>query len=143
MRQGSSDLSGSRSALACLCVCESAQLGLREFNTHDKVAPDARRSTRSESLLEAFSKLGARQFQARTLSRWWPRHFLIFSFFSNWSNMLSILIIRHLYLNSMQYMLIQFNFCFQKLRQDGLLLLICLLFSIIKYQDMPYAPCYS
>jgi hypothetical protein len=33
MRQGSSDLSGSQSALACLCVCARAQLGLREFNT--------------------------------------------------------------------------------------------------------------
>jgi hypothetical protein len=32
MRQGSSDLSGSQSALSCLCVCERAQLGLREFN---------------------------------------------------------------------------------------------------------------
>jgi hypothetical protein len=32
MRQGSSDLSGSQSALACLCVCARAQLGLREFN---------------------------------------------------------------------------------------------------------------
>jgi hypothetical protein len=34
MRQGSSDLSGSQSALAYLCVCARAQLGLREFNTH-------------------------------------------------------------------------------------------------------------
>jgi hypothetical protein len=32
MRQGSSDLSGSQSALTCLCVCARAQLGLREFN---------------------------------------------------------------------------------------------------------------
>jgi hypothetical protein len=32
MRQGSSDLSGSQSALACLCVCARAQLGLWEFN---------------------------------------------------------------------------------------------------------------
>jgi hypothetical protein len=32
MRQGSSDLSGSQSDLACLCVCARAQLGLREFN---------------------------------------------------------------------------------------------------------------
>jgi hypothetical protein len=32
IRQGSSDLSGSQSALACLCVCARAQLGLREFN---------------------------------------------------------------------------------------------------------------
>jgi hypothetical protein len=31
MRQGSSDLSGSQSALACLCVCARAQLGMREF----------------------------------------------------------------------------------------------------------------
>jgi hypothetical protein len=34
MRQGSSDLSGSQSALACLCVCARAQLGLREFNKY-------------------------------------------------------------------------------------------------------------
>jgi hypothetical protein len=33
MRQGSSDLSGSQSALACLCVCARAQLGLWECNT--------------------------------------------------------------------------------------------------------------
>jgi hypothetical protein len=32
MRQGSSDLSGYQSALACLCVCARVQLGLREFN---------------------------------------------------------------------------------------------------------------
>jgi hypothetical protein len=32
-RQGSSDLSGSQSALTRLCVCARAQLGLREFNT--------------------------------------------------------------------------------------------------------------
>jgi hypothetical protein len=32
MRQGSSNLSGSQSALACLCVCARARLGLREFN---------------------------------------------------------------------------------------------------------------
>jgi hypothetical protein len=32
MRQGSSDLSGSQSSLACLCACARAQLGLREFN---------------------------------------------------------------------------------------------------------------
>jgi hypothetical protein len=32
VRQGSSDLSGSQSALTCLCVCARAQLGLREFN---------------------------------------------------------------------------------------------------------------
>jgi hypothetical protein len=32
MQQGSSDLSGSQSALTCLCVCARAQLGLREFN---------------------------------------------------------------------------------------------------------------
>jgi hypothetical protein len=36
MRQGSSDLSGSQSALACLCVCARAQLGLREFNIAPK-----------------------------------------------------------------------------------------------------------
>jgi hypothetical protein len=35
IRQGSSDLSGSQSALACLCVCARDQLGLREFNTYD------------------------------------------------------------------------------------------------------------
>jgi hypothetical protein len=34
MRQGSSDLSGSQSALACLCVCARAQLGMRELNIH-------------------------------------------------------------------------------------------------------------
>jgi hypothetical protein len=34
MRQGSSNLSGSQSALTCLCVCARAQLGLREFNTN-------------------------------------------------------------------------------------------------------------
>jgi hypothetical protein len=33
MRQGSSDLSESQIAMACLCVCARAQLGLREFNT--------------------------------------------------------------------------------------------------------------
>jgi hypothetical protein len=33
MRKGSSDLSGSQSALVCLCVCARAQLGLREFNS--------------------------------------------------------------------------------------------------------------
>jgi hypothetical protein len=49
--------------------------------------------------------------------------------------MISIMIIRHLYLNSMQYMLIKSNFFFQKLRQDGLILLICLLFSKINCQD--------
>jgi hypothetical protein len=32
MRQGSSNLSGSQSALTCLCVCARARLGLREFN---------------------------------------------------------------------------------------------------------------
>jgi hypothetical protein len=32
VRQGSSNLSGSQSALTCLCVCARAQLGLREFN---------------------------------------------------------------------------------------------------------------
>jgi hypothetical protein len=36
MRQGSSDLSGSQSALACLSVCACAQLGLREFNTQER-----------------------------------------------------------------------------------------------------------
>jgi hypothetical protein len=34
MRQGSSNLSGSQSALACLCVCARARLGLREFNSY-------------------------------------------------------------------------------------------------------------
>jgi hypothetical protein len=34
VRQGSSDLSGSQSALACLCVCARAQLGLRDFNKY-------------------------------------------------------------------------------------------------------------
>jgi hypothetical protein len=34
MRQGSSNLSGSQSALTCLCVCARARLGLREFNTN-------------------------------------------------------------------------------------------------------------
>jgi hypothetical protein len=38
MRQGSSDPSGSQSALACLCVCARAQLGLREFNIHMPIA---------------------------------------------------------------------------------------------------------
>jgi hypothetical protein len=33
IRQGSSNLSGSQSALTCLCVCARARLGLREFNT--------------------------------------------------------------------------------------------------------------
>jgi hypothetical protein len=33
MQQGSSNLSGSQSALTCLCVCARAQLGLREFNS--------------------------------------------------------------------------------------------------------------
>jgi hypothetical protein len=33
VRQGSSDLSGSQSALTCLCVWARAQLGLREFNS--------------------------------------------------------------------------------------------------------------
>jgi hypothetical protein len=37
MRQGSSDLSGSQSALACLCVCARAQLGLWEFNKMDEI----------------------------------------------------------------------------------------------------------
>jgi hypothetical protein len=32
VRQGSSNLSGSQSALTCLCVCARAHLGLREFN---------------------------------------------------------------------------------------------------------------
>jgi hypothetical protein len=32
LRQGSSNLSGSQSALTCPCVCARAQLGLREFN---------------------------------------------------------------------------------------------------------------
>jgi hypothetical protein len=32
LRQGISNLSGSQSALTCLCVCARAQLGLREFN---------------------------------------------------------------------------------------------------------------
>jgi hypothetical protein len=32
VRQGSFNLSGSQSALTCLCVCARAQLGLREFN---------------------------------------------------------------------------------------------------------------
>jgi hypothetical protein len=35
MRQGSSNLSGSQSALTCLCVCARARLGLREFNIED------------------------------------------------------------------------------------------------------------
>jgi hypothetical protein len=34
VQQGSSNLSGSQSALTCLCVCARAQLGLREFNTN-------------------------------------------------------------------------------------------------------------
>jgi hypothetical protein len=33
IRHGSSDLSGSQSALACLCVCTRAQLELREFSS--------------------------------------------------------------------------------------------------------------
>jgi hypothetical protein len=33
VRQGRSNLSGSQSALTCLCVCARAQLGLREFNS--------------------------------------------------------------------------------------------------------------
>jgi hypothetical protein len=42
VRQGSSNLSGSQSALTCLCVCARAQLGLREFNSGgaDKVIDD-------------------------------------------------------------------------------------------------------
>jgi hypothetical protein len=36
VRQGSSNLSGSQSALTCLCVCARAQLGLREFNNRWK-----------------------------------------------------------------------------------------------------------
>jgi hypothetical protein len=35
MHACSSDLSGSQSALTCLCVCARAQLGLREFNIGD------------------------------------------------------------------------------------------------------------
>jgi hypothetical protein len=37
VRQGSSDLSGSQSALTCLCVCARAQLGMREFNNGDMI----------------------------------------------------------------------------------------------------------
>jgi hypothetical protein len=37
VRQGSSNLSGSQSALTCLCVCARARLGLQEFN-NDTVA---------------------------------------------------------------------------------------------------------
>jgi hypothetical protein len=43
MRQGSSNLSGSQSALACLCVCARARLGLREFSM-------VRRSARKQKL---------------------------------------------------------------------------------------------
>jgi hypothetical protein len=32
VQQGSSNLSGSQSALTCMCVCARAQMGLREFN---------------------------------------------------------------------------------------------------------------
>jgi hypothetical protein len=39
MRQGSSNLSGSQSALTCLCVCARARLGLREFNNYAVIAP--------------------------------------------------------------------------------------------------------
>jgi hypothetical protein len=35
MRKGSSNLSGSQSALTCLCVCARARLGLREFNINE------------------------------------------------------------------------------------------------------------
>jgi hypothetical protein len=38
MRQGSADLSGSQSALTCLCVCARARLGLREFNLDNSTA---------------------------------------------------------------------------------------------------------
>jgi hypothetical protein len=41
VRQGSSNLSGSQSALACLCVCARAQLGLREFNNSSVMSLDA------------------------------------------------------------------------------------------------------
>jgi hypothetical protein len=37
MRQGSSDLSGSHSALSCLCLCARAQLGLRDFHTKESM----------------------------------------------------------------------------------------------------------
>jgi hypothetical protein len=37
MRQGSSNLSGSQSALTCLCVCARARLGMREFNMNNWV----------------------------------------------------------------------------------------------------------
>jgi hypothetical protein len=43
MRQGSSNLSGSQSALTCPCVCARARLGLREFNTSNgEILWDAR-----------------------------------------------------------------------------------------------------
>jgi hypothetical protein len=38
VRQGGSNLSGSQSALTCLCVCARAQLGLREFNIDGKIS---------------------------------------------------------------------------------------------------------
>jgi hypothetical protein len=40
VRQGSSNLSGSQSALTCLCVCARAQLGMREFNNDELSATD-------------------------------------------------------------------------------------------------------
>jgi hypothetical protein len=43
-------------------------------------------------------------------------------FFPNRSNMLSIVIIRNIYLNRIQDMLIQFNLYFKKIHQDGLIL---------------------
>jgi hypothetical protein len=49
MRHGSSNLSGSQSALACLCVCARAGLGLREFN--NKADPKRVRLTVGGNLL--------------------------------------------------------------------------------------------
>jgi hypothetical protein len=46
MRQGSSNLSGSQSALTCLCVCARARLGLREFNS----PPRPKSTVRSTSI---------------------------------------------------------------------------------------------
>jgi hypothetical protein len=49
-RQGSSDLSGSQSALACLCVCARAKLGLREFNTEQANSPNKTTLTSAKTL---------------------------------------------------------------------------------------------
>jgi hypothetical protein len=57
MRQGSSNLSGSQSALTCLCVCARARLGLREFNNNHALKLALRHISRRKRLRKRLRSL--------------------------------------------------------------------------------------